>query len=95
MVATKSSGVFSASQQIVTGMGYLMGMQVITDGTNPGTLKIYDGTSSADKQVAEFSVVGTSLVGGRIFQLLACPNGIYAALSGTGAKAIVDYIDKA
>lgn len=92
---TVSSGLLSATTQVYTGATFLTGVQVITDGTNAATVKVYDGTSAVDKLVAQFQVVGTDLNGGRSFQHLYMSKGIYVAISGTGAQAIIDYVDKA
>ena len=44
---TSPSAVYSADQNaIISGAGYFYGIMVVTDGTNPVTVKVYDNTAA-------------------------------------------------
>lgn len=87
-----SSDLLSASAAIMVYPGRLMGLTVLTDGTNAATVTIYDNASAASGLVlAKLIVPGaTSSVAQRLpdFGVVA-NNGIYASISGTGAACIV------
>jgi hypothetical protein len=88
----KSSGQKSASVAIVTGPGLLRGLIVEADGTNAATAIVYDGTSAAGTELMKIIVDATSTHEAEIFEHgISADTGIYLALSGTGAKAIVLY----
>lgn len=90
-----STGEKTSSALIRTGACALCSVLVITDGTNAATVIVYDNTAASGKVVAEFVVAGATGYGGRnwIFPV-AMDNGIYLAISGTGASAVVEYLDR-
>jgi hypothetical protein len=48
----KPSSVYAADQNaIVSGPGYLFGIMVVTDGTNPVTVKVYDNTTATGTKI--------------------------------------------
>ena len=89
-----SSGEKTSSAVIKAGRCFLSSVLVITDGTNPATIIIYDNaTEAAGKKLAEFLVAGATGYGGRNWTFpIRCDNGIYCSISGTGASAIVEYV---
>lgn len=75
----------------------LTSILVITDGTNPATVALYDKPSvtgiAAGNKLWEAIVAGASGYGGRNWTYpVKCSSGIYCTISGTGASAIVEYI---
>ena len=82
---------------IYAGACLLVSVLVITDGTNPATVLLYDKPSVTDiaaaNKLCEFTVPGASMYGGRNWTFpIRCTSGIYADVSGTGASYIVEYI---
>ena len=49
--ATSSGAVTDGTKQVRTGTCQLTGIVVFTDGSNDGTVTIYDGTADTDKKV--------------------------------------------
>lgn len=89
----KSTGQLTASSLVNTGKGILTSVLVITDGTNPVTVTIYDNTSGSGKMLAKFYVPGATGYGGRNWTVpVQYENGLYCTLSGTNGSAIVEYI---
>jgi len=89
----KSTGQLTASALVNTGKGILTSVLVITDGSNPATVTIYDNTAGSGKMLAKFYVPGATGYGGRNWTVpVQYENGIYCTVSGTGASAIVEYI---
>lgn len=89
-----SSGLKSASAVIMAMPGTLMGLTVLTDGTNDATVTLYDNSSAASGLVlAKLKVKGEDLSKELVVAEcgIVCNNGIYAEVSGTGAECIVQY----
>jgi len=74
--------------------GLLIGLNVLTDGTNAATAIIYDNASAASgKVLAKVVVPGASLTGGlELPRGVEAINGLYVSLAGTGAACNVYYI---
>jgi len=73
--------------------GWLGGFLIITDGTNDGTLILYDDPDSADGTVlAKWVVAGGDNCGGVMFPFpVEATTGIYGDISGIGANWIAYY----
>lgn len=92
MGPAKSSGRKTASAAIVTGSGKLRGVIAEADGTNAATITVYDGTSAAGTELCKIIVDATATYESLVFEHgISADTGIYLALSGTGAAAIVLY----
>jgi hypothetical protein len=92
MAAATSSGLKSSSAAIVTGPGKVRGLMVETDGTNAGTVIVYDNTAASGTELVKAVVAGADRNAYFPFEEGIWANtGIYLALSGTGCKAIVLY----
>src|SRR5512137_2776367 len=84
----------TADIQALTGRGALYGVMVKTDGSNDVTLALYDGTSTAGKKLIPEDIV---IPGDSNFYpigftpALIFHDGVYVAISGTGAVAILIY----
>ncbi len=88
-----SSGMLSADALIYTGKALIVGIKVLTDGTNDANLKVYDGTSGAGTQVDEWDVTGSENYGGCMFPApLGMTTGVYCDITGTGARYVVFYV---
>lgn len=93
LIASNSTGEITTSQVILDRPGNLSAVLIITDGTNPATVMLFDGMDANGKKLGEWSVPGASLYGGRNWTFpVQCKAGIYCTVSGTGASAIVEYI---
>lgn len=91
----KSSYTRSSDALIFDGKCYLVSVLVITDGTNDATVSVHDALNAGSNQVFPVTVSGASDFGGRIWMPpLEMRNGIYVNVSGTGAKYIVEYVEK-
>ncbi len=87
-----SSGELTSSQLLFNGRHTLNAVQVITDGTNPATVIIYDNTAASGKKLFESVVAGANNSGFFSWDCgVQCQNGIYVSVSGTGASCIVYY----
>jgi hypothetical protein len=87
-----SSGLLASSGVVGTsGASYaLTSAEIITDGTNSVTATVYNGASAGGVAVAQFVCPGASYFCGVTFEIpVACPSGIYLAISGTNGKAII------
>jgi len=88
---------FSSSSGLLTGSGIvsrlpclLTGLEVITNGTDAATLILYNSLDNSGKVLAKYVVVGAELSKEIDYAIpLQATVGVYAALSGTGANAIV------
>lgn len=93
--ASFSSGLQTTSKAIVTRPCYITCVQLLADGTNAGTLTVYDNASAASGNVV--SAVKTKAGDQQIPEPCVpdegvyCANGLYASVSGTGASYIVYY----
>jgi hypothetical protein len=92
---SKSSGEQTASGIVLNDTGWITGIEIITDGTNDGKAIVYDNTSAAAPVICEITVVGTDHYGGRNW-IPPCrmKNGIYVAVTGTGASYVVDFMEE-
>lgn len=90
---SEGSGELTSSAIVKTGPCFCSAVLVITDGSNAATVILYDNTSAAGKKVWEGVIAGATGYGGRNWTFpVRCRNGIYCAISGTGASAIVEYV---
>lgn len=90
--ATRSTGIKTSSEGIVSGGGVLTGVLVMTDGTNAATITIYDNTTSSGTVLFKATVTGASYFGGATWEIpVRFSSGVYAVLSGTGASYILYY----
>lgn len=73
----------------------LMGAMLVSDGTNAATLTVYDNASAASGLVLAYLTVPASptetVVQLNLPKEIAAKNGIYASVSGTGAKYVIYY----
>jgi len=96
--AAISTGELAAgSHAVYTGICYLAGLQVLIDGTNDGEIVVYDNTAASGKVIGRHKIEGTALAhyGGRNFSFpVVAQTGLYAVITGTNAKGIVEYIAK-
>lgn len=88
-----SSGEKTSDTAVVAQECFLIGVLVITDGTNDATVILYDDPDSADgTKLWEIVVTGSDNYGGGLFPYpIRASTGIYADLTGTGASVIVYY----
>lgn len=85
-----SSGSLSASTLIFTGKSLLVGACIGADGTNPATVTIYDNTSATGTILWQTVIPATGRNQTILFPLpIQAKTGLYVAISGTGASAIV------
>lgn len=85
------SGELDASALIDTGIGIVGAIVVVTDGTNDAECVVYDGTDTNGTIVARCPVKGSDKLGGMVIPFRVA-TGIYAAISGTGAKYQIYYL---
>lgn len=91
----RSSEEQNASAVVLAKAGYLCGVQIITDGTNDGTVKVYDHPSAATGGV-KVSLFGEGARGGSFVMFekpLQMSQGIYVALTGTNATFVAYFND--
>ena len=88
-----SSGLQTTSKVIATGKNRINAISFLGDGTNPGTLTVYDNPSAASgKVLAKATTKSTDIQNHIIFTFpVVAENGIYAQVTGTGAAYIVYY----
>jgi hypothetical protein len=87
----RSSGLKSASAAIMTRSGTFCGVEIITDGTNAGTVTVYDNaTTNSGTELFTGTLAGANYFGGG-FVYTPVSSGIYVVLSGDGAQYIVYY----
>ena len=91
-----SSGELVSSQIVNTGVGALVGVNVITNNTNDATCILYDSLGTSGTKLYEH-VCDVDKEWGKDF-LPTVPidytTGLYLSISGTGASAIVYYVDR-
>lgn len=83
-----------ATGQAVADACIFNGVVVKTDGTNNVTISVYSGTSNAGAKLIPASTVipgSARLVAIEAEPGIACSNGVYIEMSGTGAVAQVLY----
>lgn len=79
------SGERSASALIDTGLSVVGAIVVLTDGTNDAECVVYDNTTNSGTVVARCPVKGSDKIGGMVIPFRVS-TGIYATITGTGAK---------
>lgn len=86
-----SLGEFTADGAVFAGRTRLYGVAIITDGTNPADVILYDNAAAASgTKVYEGGVQGASRGATVIFDApVRCNNGLYLDITGTGASCIV------
>lgn len=75
---------------LFNGRTLLDGVMVITDGTNPATVILYDNTAASGTKVFEAVVAGAN--NAELFSFnnsIKCDTGLYLDISGTGASCII------
>lgn len=88
-----STGLLDASAVIKAAEGVLVDVLVYTDGTNNATVIVYDDVDSANGTVlAKVVVKGSDLMGGEVSIMVDAHAGMYMAISGTGATALIRYV---
>jgi len=77
---------------LVTGVEYWMKkLKWATDGSNAITVTLYDSEDASGKVLAEYAIAGADTPGWVPFDDVPIDNGLYIALTGTGALAWVEY----
>jgi hypothetical protein len=89
----EASGEISASELVYDGPCLLVGIVVNTDGVNDALGVVYDNSAASGKVVGRWRVKADENHGGCMHGLspVKMENGIYVALSGTGASFQVYY----
>ena len=88
----KSSGEQTADATVYTGTCFLVGVIILTDGSNDATAILYDNTASSGTKIWEAKIVSSDQYGGGMLPYpIYCETGIRVDLTGTGASAIVFY----
>jgi hypothetical protein len=90
----QSSGLKASSAIISANTSYLIGLNIVSDGTNTATVIVYDNASAASGTAVVKALI-PGAVGSDYFHFaepIICNNGIYVSISGTGAAAIVHWI---
>lgn len=86
---TRSSDLLAASTLVATGKNYLNGLIAGADGTNAATVTIYDNTAASGKVLMKLVVkAGNTAEIAFPTRGIHAENGIYVAISGTGASAL-------
>jgi hypothetical protein len=90
-----SSDLLAADTAVMTRAGRLLGVQLQGDGTNACNVVLYDNASAASgKVLCQLFLIASNA---RFVDAtlppegIVCNNGIYADVTGTGAKFIVYY----
>ena len=92
MASSQSTGVLNANTLVFSGRQRINALTVFTDGTNDATVSLYDNTAASGKIAVKGLCVGASKVAHFIFENpVFMQDGLYAAVSGTGATFIVYY----
>jgi len=87
-----SSGLQTTNQLLATGRNRINAVSFLGDGTNPGTLTIYDNTSASGKITVKATTRSSDVQNHIIFtNPVMCETGIYASVTGTGASYIIYY----
>lgn len=77
---------------VLTGRGLLNSLQVVTDGTNAGTITVYDNTAGSGKVVAVLTVLGATLSDSFTPTFaIRTDIGLTFVVSGTGAVAYASF----
>jgi hypothetical protein len=92
MASSQSSGVLNANTLVFNGRQRINALTVFTDGTNDATVSLYDNTTNSGKISVKGLCVGANKVQHFIFENpVFMQDGLYAAVTGTGASFIVFY----
>lgn len=92
MASSLSTGVLNANTLVFSGRQRINALTVFTDGTNDATVSLYDNTAASGKIGVKGLCVGANKVAHFIFENpVFMQDGLYAAVSGTGATFIVYY----
>lgn len=92
MASSQSSGVLNANTLVFNGRQRINALTVFTDGTNDATVSLYDNTAASGKIAVKGLCVGANKINHIIFENpVFMQDGLYAAVSGTGATFIVYY----
>jgi len=88
-----SSGLKNASAAIIAGPALLVGFSLVTNGAADATLILYDNaTTNSGTELGKAIVLAASMNFNLAYNIpVRALNGIYLALSGAGATAIVFY----
>lgn len=89
-----SSGALATGSTTTLAAGHsaLNTINVLTDGTNPATVTVYDNTAASGKVIAVMSVPGASLSSVLSFYpAVRCDIGLTIVVSGTGATGYISY----
>lgn len=89
---TNPSGLQAAgTTTLFTGKCTVNYLQLISDGTNACSVKVYDNTAASGKQIAQLNVVASSAVPAQIVfdNGVKCEIGVTIIVAGTGSNAIV------
>ncbi len=84
------SGEKSANALILNRPGIVGAIIVTTDGTNDAECVVYNNNEASGDIVARCPVSGTEKIGGQVIPFLTTI-GVYATISGTGAKYQIYY----
>jgi len=89
-----SSGLLITDGVVIASNSQLRGVVVLTDGTNDATVIIYDSkTEASGNELFKITVSGAENIGGIVNLKVKAENGIFISISGTGAEAIVYFVD--
>lgn len=95
MPKATSSGEQTSDAAILSGVGAVTAVHLITDGSNAATITIHDGTSNSDTKIGEFKCDGADYYCGWLWTYpVMVSTGIYCDVTGTGASYIVEYIKR-
>lgn len=91
MNSAVSSGLKTTSGVIATGKNYLKGVKLLADGTNAASATIYDNTDASGKILWQGAIpaTGVAVPLDDFSHMVQAELGLYLALTGTGASAIV------
>lgn len=89
----RGSGLLTVDTLIYTGFGIMTGIIVFTNGSSDAIATVYDNTSASGKVLYKVIVNKSDRIGGITSIPVNFENGVYIEISGTGAEAIVYYIN--
>lgn len=88
--SSNNTGQISASQLVATGKNRLNALSVVGDGTNAGTVTVYDNTAASGKIIAQGLTRASDVQQHIIFtNPVYAEIGLYVTIAGTNCKAIV------
>lgn len=90
-ISSQTLGEFTADGAVFAGRTRLYAVAIITDGTNPADVILYDNaTAASGTKVYEGGVAGADRGATVVFDCpVKCDNGLYLDITGTGASCIV------